>query len=334
MNISTNTSLKDFNTFRIEARARQFVFIENNNDIKELHTIYKAEPKETFVLGGGSNVLFTRNFVGTILYSKLSDICIEKETKEHVLLKCGSGVNWDQFVAYCVEKNWGGIENLSDIPGNVGAAPVQNIGAYGVEAKDTIVKVEGIDFSTGKTFSYSNKDCCFTYRNSIFKTEKNKFISYVYFKLTKQHKLVTHYGKVKEELTKQGEETIQNIRNLIIAIRRSKLPGVDELGSGGSFFKNPVVPDNKAKQLQAEYPEMPQYIQPDGSVKLSAAWLIDNAGLKGLQHGDVATYHKQPLVIVNLNKASGKEIADFSEFIRKKVFEKYDLSLEPEVIFK
>jgi UDP-N-acetylmuramate dehydrogenase len=334
MIIYKDTDLKPYNTFNVSGKASYVVHIEAPEDIQSFMQNSALINKDTFILGGGSNLLFTRDFNGVLLHSTIKEIEVVNENSEEVLIKCGSGVNWDSFVDFCTQNNWGGIENLSDIPGNVGAAPVQNIGAYGVEAKDVIERVEGLDYTTGKAFSYNNTECKFGYRNSIFKSETRKFITHVIFKLSKKHTLITNYGKVKEELSKFDKITIHSVREVIVNIRRSKLPPLEELGSGGSFFKNPVVENDFTQALLNEYPDMPNYPQPENRVKLSAAWLIDTAGLKGIERGNVATYFKQPLVIVNKNNASGEEIADFARFIQDSVNRKFNIMLEPEVIFK
>ena len=334
MNIIENASLLQYNTFQINARAKYLIEIENNKDLSVLAQVKQIKENPVFILGGGSNILFTKDFNGVLLHSAIKDIEVSDETETYVDIKCGSGVNWDQFVDYCVSRNWGGIENLSDIPGNVGAAPVQNIGAYGVEAKDTIIQVEGVDFTTGTPFSLSKQDCSFAYRNSVFKQEPNLFISHVLFRLSKKHSLITNYGRVEEEMEKLGEKSIQTLREVIIKIRQSKLPSVEKLGSGGSFFKNPIVDLAIADDLSLQYPEMPKYVHAGNRFKLSAAWLIDNAKLKGFKKGAVGTYIKQPLVIVNYGGATGKDVVEFAGFVQQKVFEKFAIMLEPEVIFK
>lgn len=334
MNIIENASLLPYNTFKINVGAKYFIEIENIHDLAQITKLEQVKKNPFYILGGGSNILFTKEFEGVLIYSKLKDIEIIKDTENFVDIKCGSGVNWDNFVEYCVGRNWGGIENLSDIPGNVGASPVQNIGAYGVEAKDSIIQVEGIDISTGNTFKLNNKECYFSYRNSVFKKKPTFFISYVTFRLTKKHVLITNYGQVEQELEKLGERSIQTIRQIITKIRHSKLPSVEELGNGGSFFKNPIVDLNVTENLKKKYPNIPIYAHADNLFKLSAAWLIDNSQLKGIKKGAVGTFISQPLVIVNYGGASGEEIAEFSLFIQQEVFNKFNIRLEPEVIFK
>ncbi len=336
MEILKDTSVKAYNTFGIDAKTKYLVKINNTEAITKFIDSGLASENNTFILGGGSNILFTQDFPGVLIHSTIDTIELIDQDHEYVYIKCGSGVNWDTFVDYCVNKGWGGIENLSDIPGNIGATPVQNIGAYGVEAKDVIFKAEAINLINGETKEFSNADCRFAYRHSYFKEKgsENLFISHVTFRLTKKHTLITHYGNLEEELKKYSNPGIKELREIIVKTRQSKLPSTDKLGSAGSFFMNPVVPDSLAKDLLKAYPDMPQYKYTDTKKKLSAAWLIDHAGLKGTRHGDVGTYPNQALVIVNYGKASGKNIVEFSSFIQKTVSEKYGIELKPEVIFK
>ncbi len=336
MTIKPDTSLKTYNSFGIDVKARYLVELEHPDDIALFSQHELSKEKSVYILGGGSNILFTTDFDGVLLHPKFDNLDIVSEDEEAVNIRCGSGLNWDTLVEYCVNRQWGGLENLSAIPGNVGAAPVQNIGAYGVEAKNCITLVEGLDYLTGKPFSFSNHDCLFGYRDSIFKNPKfsRHLITHVSFRLKKQAELITHYGKVEEELSRMGERNIQNLREVIKSIRLSKLPQVEELGSAGSFFKNPVVSEQLLASLKSSYPDIPHYLQADGSYKLAAAWLIEKAGLKGTRKGDAGTYPLQPLVIVNYGRATGKEIADFSNEIVTKVKDSYGIALEPEVIFK
>jgi UDP-N-acetylmuramate dehydrogenase len=334
MKITNNAALTNYNSFHVSVKAKYLIEIEHSDEVQTLCKTDYVINNKVYILGGGSNILFTKDFDGLILHSKIEDIEIVSETESYVDIKCGSGVNWDWFVNYCVNHDWGGIENLSDIPGNVGAAPVQNIGAYGVEVKDVIIQVEGVDYSTGIPFRLTNQECVFDYRNSFFKTEPTFFITYVVFRLSKKHTLITHYGAVEEVIKTYDKRTIQNLRQAIVSIRRSKLPSIDELGSGGSFFKNPIVGKTVANDLRVRFPEMPKYKHGINTYKLSAAWLIDQAGLKGKNIGNVGTYPLQPLVIVNYGNASGKEIANFAEYIKEEVFKKFGILLEPEVIFK
>jgi UDP-N-acetylmuramate dehydrogenase len=334
MNLRENVSLKTYNTFGIDAKARYFAEITDINQFVDLANsgVYKELP--IFVLGGGSNVLFTKDFKGIIVHSKLEFIDIIQETDSSLTVRVGSGVVWDRFVEWSVNKNLGGVENLSDIPGFVGAAPVQNIGAYGVEAKDVICSVQVYNLKTAELSEISNEACKFSYRWSIFKEKEfeNCFITSVDFILSKNPVLNTSYGKIEEELHKYGEKTVKSIRQAIIHIRRSKLPPTEELGSAGSFFKNPVLETSVVEELLHKYPNMPHYFEKE-KTKIPAAWLIEKSGLKGMRIGNIGTYPNQPLVIVNYGNATGKEIAEFSELIRKNVSEKFGVFLEPEVCF-
>ncbi len=335
MKILKDTSLKAYNTFGIEAKARYFVEINNTEAISKFIDLGLAEENQVFILGGGSNVLFTQDYHGVLLHSTIDSIELIEQDTEFVYVRCGSGVNWDSFVAFSVEKGWGGIENLSDIPGNIGATPVQNIGAYGVEAKDVIIKVEAYNFITGKKYEFNNSDCRFAYRYSRFKEKESGslFISHVTFRLTKKHTLITHYGNLENDLKNYSNPGIKELRDIIVKTRQSKLPSTEELGSAGSFFTNPIVPESLANELLTTWPEIPLYQYSENEKKLSAAWLIDHAGLKGTRHGDAGTYPKQALVIVNYGNASGKNIVDFSRFIQETVLDKYGIKLKPEVIF-
>jgi UDP-N-acetylmuramate dehydrogenase len=331
-----NFSLLSFNTFGINASANYFANICNELEIDELIDSEPFRKNSRLILGGGSNILFTDDFTGLVIHPAFGGIEIIDETKTDVVVKCGSGVVWDELVQYAVEKDWGGIENLSYIPGNVGACPIQNIGAYGADIKQVVEKVEGIDLRNKKRLSFLPEECKFGYRDSIFKKElKNDFlITHVSFRLKKPpHKLNVSYSVLAKEFENYNEKTIQSIRDIVIEIRRSKLPEVTELGSAGSFFKNPVVPNDIANKIFSAYPDCPKFRSENGQFKLSAAWLIDRSGCKGLQFGDASTYILQPLVIVNLGNASGKDIVLLSKTIQEKVFERFGLMLEPEVNF-
>jgi UDP-N-acetylmuramate dehydrogenase len=326
-----NISLKNYNTFGIDAKASHFYLCENKQDIFEF--LDNEIEKPLFIIGEGSNVLFTSDFEGTILKPELKGIKIVKEDDENVIIEVGAGENWDTFVEYCVENNFGGVENLSLIPGTVGSSPVQNIGAYGIEVKDVIQDVYAIDLATKREIHFDNKACEFKYRNSVFKNElKGKIIIYkVVFKLTKMHNYNIEYGMVKKNLEKFSEVNLKNIRQTIIDIRRSKLPEPEELGNAGSFFKNPIVNISILKQLQEQYPEIPHYTVDEDSVKLAAGWLIDQTNLKGYRNDDAGVHKKQALVLVNYGKATGNDILNLSQFVQEKVFEKFGINLAPEV---
>ncbi|MGD2035008.1 MAG: UDP-N-acetylmuramate dehydrogenase [Bacteroidales bacterium] len=332
--ITHNFPLRQYNTFGIDVDAKYYARITSVKDIHELVRSNVFNTQSGFILGGGSNVLFTKHFDGLIIHSDIKGIEVVQENSGSVLLKAGSGVLWDDLVDYSVSHGWGGLENLSVIPGNVGAAPVQNIGAYGVEAKDTITEVHGFDLKKTEVHVYSNAECEFDYRNSIFKrTLKNRFIvTHVLFRLRKSpHTLVTHYGPVEQMLDKEQERSISVMRKLIRKIRDSKLPDVRQTGNAGSFFKNPVVPKELSEKLKLGYPDMPVYPADKSGSKLSAAWLIEKSGCKGIQMGNAGSYRNQPLVLINLGNAKGTEILRLADHIRDKVFKTFRVSLEPEV---
>lgn len=335
MNIQKDKSLLEYNTLKVNAFTDFFCKIESESDLYELYQtdVFKANKK--LILGGGSNLLFTKDFTGLTIHSSIDIIELIEENKHNVRVKVGSGVEWDNFVDFCVQRNWGGIENLSDIPGRVGAAPVQNIGAYGVEAKDSILSVIAFNLENGEKKIFSNTECNFGYRSSIFKQNdfKKYFISHVIFQLSKKPVLKTSYGIIEEELKKHKELNIQALRNIIIEIRQSKLPSVEKIASAGSFFKNPVIEETLAQKIKSDFPDMPEYNAGKNLSKIPAAWLIEKSGLKGYSNGKVGTYQLQPLVIINNGQATGKDIVEFSQLIQSSVKAKFNIYLEPEVCF-
>jgi UDP-N-acetylmuramate dehydrogenase len=326
-------SLKSYNTFGIQCLARIFAEANNPDDLKTIINVFRDDPKPKLILGGGSNLLFTDDFAGVVIFPDLKGIELIERTHGFVLIKAYAGENWDSFVSYCVSQNWGGIENLSLIPGNVGACPIQNIGAYGVEVKDVIDKVEAIDLQTGDTRIFSNNECRFGYRDSIFKHEvKNKYIiTAVIFKLSTQPVLKINYGDVKAELENYKEININSVRESIINIRRRKLPDPEMFGNAGSFFKNPVVPNDVYNTIREEYPDAPSYHVNSDCVKIPAAWLIQMCDWKGRREGNVGTHETQPLVIVNYGEATGKEVFEFGKKIQTSVLQKFSIELEMEV---
>jgi UDP-N-acetylmuramate dehydrogenase len=334
MIIHKNISLRNYNTFKVDVNATFLLFIENVSDLEVFSSTEFSHIEPRLIMGGGSNLLFTTDFDGVILHSQIRGIEKVFENETEVWLKAGSGIVWDDFVSYCVNLNLGGIENLSNIPGCIGSAPVQNIGAYGMEAKDSIQSVDCYDFEMNKTINLVNSECRFGYRESIFKTAEYKsfFITNVTFRLKKNPEPVTNYGTVEQELSKFPNRSLKSVRQAIINIRSSKLPP-EELGSAGSFFKNPVIDAEKAHFLLERYPKMPNYKQPGNTFKIPAAWLIENSGLKGFRLKNVGTHEKQPLVIVNFGNATGKEIVGFSNLIQEKVSDSFGIILEPEVCF-
>ncbi|MFC2086807.1 UDP-N-acetylmuramate dehydrogenase [Bacteroidota bacterium] len=332
--IHENFSLKKFNTFGIEANSRYFIEFDTKHDIEDIIQGKEFEENNTLILGGGSNVLFTKDFNGLIIHPNVKGIETEDENNTAIWLKVNCGEVWDEFVAYCNEKKYGGIENLSLIPGNVGAVPIQNIGAYGAEVKNIITKVNVFDLEEGKTKIFSNSDCQFGYRESFFKKEKKtKYVVLsVTFKLSKKPVLNLSYAKVADEMKRFGDKDIRNLRKAIIAIRKSKLPDIEKIGNAGSFFKNPIVPVQKVLEIQRDYPEVPIYQYNKENMKVAAGWLIEKCGWKGFSEGETGVYHKQALVIINKGRASGKAILKFSEKIKKSVLKNFNIQLEPEVL--
>jgi UDP-N-acetylmuramate dehydrogenase len=332
--IQPNYSLQNLNTFRIEAVADYFTEINTVDDLPGLTETEIFSQTSHLILGTGSNILFAQDYKGLVIHPALEGIEVLNEDTDTLSVRVGSGVVWDRFVEYAVEHHWGGVENLSGIPGTVGASPIQNIGAYGTEVKDIITNVEGYDLDLKAFKSYNNHACKFGYRTSLFKEElKNRFIvCYVTFRLTKPpHKLETSYGTVEKELQNHTDRSIATMRKVICAIRNSKLPDPAKVGNAGSFFKNPVIENTVLVKLRKLHPALPGYPFTDDSSKLSAAWLIEQAGCKGLQLGNAATHRDQPLVVINMGGATGKEILRLSVYIKNKVLKMFGIQLEEEV---
>ncbi len=326
----TNYSIKQLNTFGIDVKADNYLKFESLEAIEDY--ILKGVPANHLIIGEGSNLLFRGDYRGTIINPDIKGINKVSEDELHVDIEAGCGENWDSFVEFCCEHNYAGLENLSLIPGTVGSAPVQNIGAYGVEVKDRILRVEGINIDSGERRSFSNKECEFGYRTSIFKRElQGKFIiSSVLFRLDKIPVFILNYGNLESIFRKKGKEDIKTLRECVIEIRRSKLPDPEETGNAGSFFKNPVLSLEQFSNLRNTYPDIPSY--PSGkNIKVPAAWLIEKAGWKGVRERQTGTWPKQPLVIVNYGNATGEEVFIFSEKIRKAVKNQFSINLEREV---
>jgi UDP-N-acetylmuramate dehydrogenase len=333
MKISSNISLKNLNTFSLDYSAQNVIEINTEEEAIRLFQEKKLTEGQYYILGGGSNILLTRNFKGTIILPEIKGIMVEKKDNQSVIISSGAGVKWDDLVEWSVEKGFYGLENLSLIPGNVGATPVQNIGAYGAEVKDSIFRVKAVSLEDGSIKYFSNEECLFGYRSSIFKEGlKGKYmITRVYYKLSAIPFLKLDYGSLQEELKKIGEINLKNIRQAVINIRRSKLPDPDEIGNAGSFFKNPVVSQKTAEDLKKIYSALPIYNDKPGFIKLAAGWLIDQCGWKGYRKGDAGVHAKQALVLVNYGNALGKEIFDLSEEIRISVKGKFGVDLHREV---
>ena len=328
-------SLLARNTFGIDARAEAFVEYGTVEELRQLLSGKEALPLPFLHIGAGSNLLFVSDFEGTVFHSAIKGIDVVGETEDSVCLRVGAGELWDDFVSVCVRRGWHGVENLSLIPGEVGAAAVQNIGAYGVEAKDVIGKVHAVEIRTGRRKVFLNRDCRYSYRQSIFKGEqKGKYaVTHVDFTLQKAGAFRLDYGNLRDELRKYPEVNLENVRRAVIAIREAKLPDPKVTGNAGSFFMNPVVPADVYGRLRQEYPDMPCYPADGGCVKLPAAWLIDRCGWKGKTVGRAGVHDRQALVLVNRGGASGRDIVRLSEEICRSVQEKFGIGLRPEVNF-
>lgn len=334
--IEENISLRPYNTFGIEANARYFCRIQSEDQLIELieTPVYKNEPH--LVLGGGSNVLFTKDYTGLVIKVDIKGIRIEKETDETIVLNVKSGEVWHELVMYCVQHGWGGIENLSLIPGTVGAAPIQNIGAYGVEIKEVIQTIEGIDLITGAHQSFNNHECHFGYRESIFKYQLKEifFISSVTLSLTKKnHQFNTSYGAITDTLKAMNitHPTLRSISDAVIQIRRNKLPDPSLIGNAGSFFKNPTISLAHYENLKSSYPQIPGYPSVNQDVKVPAGWLIEQCNWKGKRINNIGVHTQQALVLVNYGDGKGEEIFQLAMQILSSVKEKFNITLTPEV---
>jgi UDP-N-acetylmuramate dehydrogenase len=332
--VEENVSLKPFNTFGIEAKSARFIVFKS---IPELLEALKLRlPRESLlVLGGGSNILLTQDFDGLVLKNELKGIELISEDEEHVWIKSMAGESWHNFVLHCIENNWAGVENLSLIPGTVGAAPMQNIGAYGIEIKDVFESLEALDIESQKPTTFTSEECAFGYRESVFKTSlKGKYIiTSVTFKLKKVAEFNTSYGAIQETLDAMGikELSIKAVSNAVIHIRQSKLPDPAKIGNSGSFFKNPTIDSLDYEGLRAEFPSIPGYKQAENKVKVPAAWLIEQAGWKGKTFGAIGVHKNQPLVLVNYGNGKGKDIKNLAFEIQASVASKFGIELTPEV---
>ncbi|WP_447637884.1 UDP-N-acetylmuramate dehydrogenase [Flavobacterium microcysteis] len=334
MEIIDNFSLKNYNTFGIEAKAKQFVAVHS---VEELQTILKENSaQKKFILGGGSNMLLTKDIDALTIHVDIKGKRIIEQTEDAVWVEAKAGENWHEFVLWTIGQDFGGLENMSLIPGNVGTTPIQNIGAYGTEIKDTFVYCEAVNIQTLELKKFTKEECKFGYRESIFKNEaKGQYIIVsVVFKLTKQnHKINISYGDIASELTKKDivVPTLKDVSNAIITIRQSKLPDPKELGNSGSFFKNPIIPKSDFEKIHLLHPEMPSYTVSETEVKVPAGWLIEKAGFKGKRFGDAGIHKNQALVLVNYGNATGQEILNVSKEIQKTVKELFDIEIEAEV---
>jgi UDP-N-acetylmuramate dehydrogenase len=332
--IQSNVNLLAYNTFSIGVNAKYFARFEN---VDALRSILKNNPdEELLILGGGSNILFTKDFNGIVIKNEIKGFRIIEENENYVVVESGAGENWHQFVLRCIDHNFGGLENLSLIPGSVGASPMQNIGAYGVEIKDVFEKLQAFHIPTGEVHEFKHSDCEFGYRESIFKRKlKGQYVILtVSFKLSKKSTINSSYGAIESELEKMGisSPTIRDISNAVIAIRTSKLPDPKIIGNAGSFFKNPVVPKALLLEIQKTFPDVPFYANENSeTVKLPAGWLIEKAGWKGKTFENFGVHKMQALVLVNYGSAKGSEILELSAQIIKDITDKFGVTLEREV---
>ena len=334
MEIQHHFSLKHYNTFGIEAKAKQFVAVHSTEELKYILEQRKAEKK--FILGGGSNMLLTKDIDALVIHIDLKGKKIIDENEDYVWVESQAGENWHEFVLWTIDQDFGGLENMSLIPGNVGTTPVQNIGAYGTEIKDTFVSCQVITIENQEIKTFSKEECNFGYRESIFKNDvKDQYIiTSVVFKLTKKnHKINTSYGDIVAELAKNNrtEPTLKDVSNAVINIRRSKLPDPKELGNSGSFFKNPILLKSDFQKIQHQFPEMKYYEISETEVKVPAGWLIEQAGFKGKRFGDAGIHKNQALVLVNYGNATGAEILNVSKNIQETIFKKFGINIETEV---
>ena len=330
--IRKNISLKKYNSFNIDVNAKEFVEVNSKDELIEIAN--RTKDKNVLYLGGGSNILFTRDFDGIVIHLNIKGIQFEKTNSDETVVEANAGENWNNFVEFCIKNNLGGIENLSMIPGNVGSAPVQNIGAYGVELKDVFLTCEVFNKNDFSIKTYNLEDCKFEYRNSIFKENKNLIILSLRLKLrNKNHKINSSYGGINDELKKLkiSKPTIKDISNVVCSIRKRKLPDPKKIGNAGSFFKNPVVKKDKLEWIQKYFNNVPSYKLDDKNYKIPAAWLIESAGLKGKELDGFGIHKTQPLVLVNYGGAKGEDIYKLSLSIKEIIFKIFKIELETEV---
>lgn len=330
-NQNLDLSLKEFNTFGIDVSAKKIVYL---NELKQLDKI--SNLKDSFIIGGGSNILLTKDVEKTVVINQTKGICTVKEDENFIELAVASGEDWHEFVMYCIQKGYGGIENMSLIPGSVGAAPMQNIGAYGREIKDVLTYVNTVDLDTREMKKFTNEECEFGYRESIFKksAKGNYFIVDVGIRLTKKnHQINTSYGDIEKWLNTNQIESpkIRDVSNAVIAIRKSKLPDPNDLGNSGSFFKNPIISSTHFEDLSKKFPLIKSYPVSDQEVKVPAGWLIESLGWKGKRVGNTGSHQNQALVLVNYGNATGSEVKKLAEDIKKSVWDTYQILLETEV---
>jgi UDP-N-acetylmuramate dehydrogenase len=335
MKIYEDFKLLNYNTFGVESNSKYYIEISSEEALRNVSKLNHFKKNPVLILGGGSNILFTKNFDGLVISNKIRGREIIFQNSDYVYLKVGAGENWHDLVMYCVDKGWGGIENLSLIPGNTGTAPMQNIGAYGVEIKETFLELEAFEIKTGKTIKFLKSDCNFGYRESIFKNEKkNQYVILnITLKLNKKPEINISYGDVIKILEDNNikNPTIKDVSNAIISIRKLKLPDPNKIGNCGSFFKNPIIEKNQLKIIQKKYPNIVYYKINESKVKIAAGWLIEKAGWKGKTFNNYGVHKNQALVLVNYGNAKGSEIYELSEKIIVDIYQKFQISLEREV---
>ncbi|MEO5675772.1 MAG: UDP-N-acetylmuramate dehydrogenase [Chitinophagales bacterium] len=335
MQIENNKSLQHINTFGINAYAKHFTEIFSENEFQEIIADTKFKNEKKLILGGGSNILFTKNFDGLVIRNSLQGIDVRREDADYVWIRVAAGEAWQTFVRFCVDRKLAGVENLSLIPGSTGAAPMQNIGAYGVEVKEICEEVEAMEIATGQRKIFKSGECEFGYRDSVFKNKLKDqfFITAVSFRLNKIFKPKINYGDIKKTLEEMraDEITVKTVSDAVIKIRSSKLPDPRDIGNAGSFFKNPVVPKKKFAELISHHPLMPNFAEGNNKVKIPAGWLIEQCGWKGKRNGDAGVHAKQALVIVNYGNASGEEIYSISRQVQNSVNERFGIELQTEV---
>ena len=334
MRIEENYSLLDYNTFRLPVKTRWFMEYKDEGELMRILRDEYFQECGSLHIGSGSNLLFIDDYPGIIIHSAITGITVREETEDSVLLRIGAAELWDNVVAYAVSKGWGGIENLSGIPGESGAAAVQNIGAYGVEIKDVLETVEAYNQLTFEKKLFTNEECQYAYRYSCFKNEHNEphIITHINLRLDKKPLLSLDYGNLKEAVSNCPEPTIAHIREAVLSVRQQKLPDPAEIGNAGSFFMNPVILALHFEELKKQYPTIPSYpAANEEMIKVPAGWLIEQCGFKGKRHGEVGVYDKQALILINLGGATGHEIALFAEEIRSAVADRFGIELMPEV---
>jgi UDP-N-acetylmuramate dehydrogenase len=334
VHIQNDISLKPFNTFGIDVKAKHFISVKSVEGLKRIFS--SEEFPQKFILGGGSNMLLTKDIDALVIHLNLKGKTVLEQTENEILVKCEAGENWHEFVLWTLEKDFGGLENLSLIPGNVGTSPIQNIGAYGIELKDVFHSCDALNLETLEIESFTKEACEFDYRNSIFKQHaKDRYIiiSVVFNLSIGHHNLNTNYGAIISELENMNIEqpTIQDVSRAVIAIRQSKLPDPKEIGNSGSFFKNPIIPKEDFLKLQGNFPDAPHYIVSENEIKVPAGWLIEHAGFKGKTFGNYGVHKKQALVLVNYGGAKGKDILNLSKLIQDTVVRIFGIHIEAEV---